>query len=100
MFETDVTEHHLAQDGVYAGLRLQTRQIVTNGDRRAGNAVADALECFEIRRVDFLQDKINARTSPKVLDCFAPTRIGDARNRLRLVVGVSDDDMPCNSDPR
>jgi hypothetical protein len=100
MFETHVTEHHLAQNSVYAGLRLQACQIVTNGGRRTGNAVTDALERAEIAWVDFLQDKIHACTAPKVLDSFAPARIGGARNYLCFVVSVGDNDMPGNSDAR
>src|SRR5262249_4182675 len=100
MFETHVTEHHLAQNGVYAGLGLQAYQIVTNRGRRAGDTVTDALECVEVVWIRCLQDEIHPCAPPKVLDGFAPARIGGARNRLRIAVSVGDNDVPGNSDTR
>src|SRR5262245_13421787 len=100
MFEMHVTEHHLAQNRVYAGLGSQAYEIVTNRGRRAGDAMTDALECIEVVRIDFLQDEIHARAPPKVLDGFAPARIGGARNRLRIAVSVGDNDVSSDSDTR
>src|SRR5262245_46636841 len=100
MFEMHVTEHHLAQNGVHAGLGLQACQIVTHRGRRAGDTMTDALECVEVVWIDFLQDEIYACAPPKVLDGFAPARIGCARYRLRIAVSVGNNDVPGNSDAR